>query len=108
RMLRGMAAPAPAAVGRCAITSASLKQILQEAYDFAPTIDITGGPAWFDSDRFDIDAKAEDPSKTTVAQLKQMLQQLLADRFKLKLHQEKRVVSGSLLVVAGNGSKLKE
>lgn len=37
-----------------------------------------------------------------------MLQQLLADRFKFKLHQESKEMSGSLLVVAGNGSKLKE
>jgi uncharacterized protein (TIGR03435 family) len=90
------------------ITRASLKQILQAAYDLRPTVDITGGPSWFDSDRFDIEAKAEDPSKTTQAQIQQMLQQLLADRFKLKLHREDKEVSGSLLVVAENGLKLKK
>jgi uncharacterized protein (TIGR03435 family) len=108
RILPGMSRPAPPALGRCSITRASLKQILQAAYDLAPTVEITGGPAWFDSDRFDIDAKAEDPSKTTEAQLQQMLQQLLADRFKLKLHREEKEVSGFLLVVDRNGSKVKE
>jgi uncharacterized protein (TIGR03435 family) len=108
RILPGMSAPAPPALGRCAITRASLKQILQAAYDLPPTVAITGGPGWLDSDRFDIDAKAEDPSKATAVQLEQMLQQLLADRFKLKLHREEKEVSGSLLVVDKNGSKLKE
>jgi bla regulator protein BlaR1 len=108
RILPGMSRPAPPALGRCTITRASLKQIVQETYDLGPTVEITGGPGWFDSDRFDIDAKAEDPSKTTGAELHQMLQQLLADRFKLKLHRETKEISGSLLIVAGNGSKLKE
>jgi bla regulator protein BlaR1 len=108
RILPGMSRPAPSALGRCVITAATLKQIVSEAYDLAPTVEIAGGPSWFDSDRFDIDAKAEDPSKTTDAQLQQMLQQLLADRFKLKLHRENKEVSGSLLVVDKNGSKLKE
>jgi len=103
-----MSRPAPSALGRCLITAATLKQIVQEAYDLAPTVGITGGPGWSDSDRFDIDAKAEDPSKTTDAQLHQMLQQLLGDRFKLKLHREVKEVSGSLLVVEEKGPKLKE
>jgi len=108
RILPGMSRPAPSALGRCLITAATLKQIVQEAYDLAPTVGITGGPGWSDSDRFDIDAKAEDPSKTTDAQLHQMLQQLLAHRFKLKLHREEKEVSGSLLVVEEKGPKLKE
>jgi uncharacterized protein (TIGR03435 family) len=108
RILAGMSAPTPPALGRCTVTRASLKQLLQAAYDLPPTVEITGGPGWFDSDRFDIDAKAEDPSKATEAQLQQMLQQLLADRFKLKLHREEKEVSGLLLVVDKNGSKLKE
>jgi bla regulator protein BlaR1 len=108
RILPGMSRPAPSALGRCLITAATLKQIVQEAYDLRPAVGITGGPGWFDSDRFDIDAKAEDPSKTTDEQLHQMLQQLLADRFKLKLHREEKEVSGSLLVVDKNGSKLTE
>jgi len=108
RILQGMSPPARPALGRCAITRSSLKQILQAAYDLGPNVEITGGPGWFDSDRFDIDAKADDPSKATVADLQQMLQQLLADRFKLKFHRETKEVSGSLLVVAANGSKLKE
>jgi uncharacterized protein (TIGR03435 family) len=108
RILAGMTVPARPALGRCAITGATLKEIVRAAYDLAPTVEITGGPGWSDSDRFDIEAKAEVPSESTVAQLEQMLQQLLSERFQLKLHRETREVSGALLVVAGSGSKLKE
>ncbi len=45
---------------------------------------------------------------TRLAQLLQMLQQLLADRFKLKSHRETREASGYVLLVAKNGSKLEE
>jgi len=107
RITAGMTVPARPALGRCAITGATLKQIVRAAYDLSPTVEITGGPGWTDSDRFDIEAKAE-TSSVNVVQLQQMLQQLLSERFQLKLHRETRDVSGALLVVAGSGSKLKE
>jgi uncharacterized protein (TIGR03435 family) len=108
RILPGMQVPARPALGRCAITGATLKAVVRAAFNLAPTIEVTGGPGWADSDRFDIESKAEDPSKATGGKLQQMLQQLLVDRFKLKLHRETKEVSGVLLVVAGSGAKLKE
>jgi hypothetical protein len=48
------------------------------------------------------------PSAATPEQLSLMLQNLLADRFKLKFHRETREVPGYALVVAKNGPKLKE
>lgn len=107
RILPGMSVPARPALGRCAITGATLKAIVRAAFDLAPAVEITGGPSWADSDRFDIESKAQDPSKTTAAQLQQMLQQLLVDRFRLKFHRENKEVSGTLLVVLGSGAKLK-
>jgi len=86
------------------MTGVNLKHLIWAAYDLMPGEEISGGPGWAGSDRFDIESKAEDPSKTTDAQLQQMLRQLLADRFKLKLHRETREMSGTHLVVARNGS----
>jgi len=63
------------------------------------------GPDWIESEVYHIEAKAEGP--TTQAQLKLMMQELLADRFKLKLHQEKREMPVYALVVGKNGHKLK-
>ena len=59
------------------------------------------------SERFDIEAKA-DSSSVTEKQLLAMLQNLLADRFRLHFHRESKEVSGYPLVVAKDGPKLKQ
>src|SRR5262249_13783318 len=67
---------------------------------------VLGGPDWVHSDLFDVEAIAENPSVVTVGDLHQMMQALLADRFKLKLHRESRETSGYVLATANKGSKL--
>jgi len=62
-------------------------------------------PPWTDSEHFDIDAKADDP--VDIPQLKLMLQTLLADRFKLTFHREKRELKGFVMTVAKSGSKMR-
>ena len=99
-------------LGRCKVIRMGLKNIISFAYsrNLNPgQVDklITGGPAWISSNRFDIDAKAED-SSVTEAQLRLMLQALLVERFKLQVHQERREASGFALVVAKGGPKLTE
>jgi len=64
------------------------------------------GPDWLDRDRFDIDATM--PAGTTMEQFRTMLQNLLADRFKMASHKETREFSGFSLVVGKGGPKLKE
>jgi hypothetical protein len=55
-----------------------------------PNYRISGGPNWMNSDRFDVIAKAADNmTGSTGARTKQlMLRTLLAQRFKLSLHNE--------------------
>ena len=48
---------------------------------------ISGGPGWIASDRFDVEGKAEDPN-ADFDQLRLMLQSLLEGRFQLQLHRE--------------------
>lgn len=67
---------------------------------------ISGGPGWIDSDRFDVEDKAED-RKANYDQLRLMLQSLLEDRFRLKLHRETKEAPVYALVVAKGGSKIK-
>src|SRR5262249_11691214 len=67
---------------------------------------ISGGPPWMDSDRYDIVAKGE--GNPSVDQLREMLQKLLADRFNLKLHRESKELPVYSLVPAKGGAKLKE
>jgi uncharacterized protein (TIGR03435 family) len=57
---------------------------------------------------YDIGAKAEGDGVPTRAEFRQMLQALLADRFKLKVHRELREMNVYALVTGKNGSKLKE
>jgi len=66
---------------------------------------LQGGPDWIDSDRYTIDAKPETP-QTRAMMGGPMLQALLEDRFKLKLHRESKEVPVYALVVARGGPKL--
>jgi uncharacterized protein (TIGR03435 family) len=79
------------------------------AYDITMDL-LKGGPDWVagGDNRYDLEAKAEDPSTATEADLLAMLQRLLADRFKLKFHRETQEMDGFELVVAKNGPKIKQ
>jgi len=65
---------------------------------------ISGGPGWMNTERYDIEAKAERPS--SIEELHKMFQNLLADRFKLQFHRETRELPLFDLVVDKNGPKL--
>jgi len=94
-------------LGRCVISGALLTHLIGIAYGIQVQ-NIKGGPDWVrDSPRFDVEAKAENTS-ATAEQLLLMLQNLLADRFRLKLHRETIERPGYALVMAKNGLKLKE
>ncbi|MGA2771071.1 MAG: TIGR03435 family protein [Bryobacteraceae bacterium] len=64
------------------------------------------GPDWLAAENFDIAAKL--PDGATRAQLPEMIQSLLAERFKLVLHRDKKEFPVYALTVAKNGPKLKE
>jgi uncharacterized protein (TIGR03435 family) len=64
------------------------------------------GPDWIKTERFDILAKL--PEGATKDQVPQMLQALLADRFKLTIHRDTKEHALYALVVAKGGPKLKE
>ena len=63
------------------------------------------GPSWLSSEHFDIDAKADDP--VDIPQLKLMLQALLAERFKLTFHREKKELKSFVMTVAKSGLKMR-
>ncbi len=65
---------------------------------------IVGGPGWLDTDRFDMEAKAEKPSSAD--ELHEMLMNLLVDRLQLKFHHEKKEMRMYALTVDKGGSKL--
>jgi bla regulator protein BlaR1 len=69
-------------------------------------IPIEGGPGWIDSERYTINAKAEGNANAYEMQ-GALLQTLLENRFKLKIHRETREIPVYDLVVAKGGPKLK-
>jgi uncharacterized protein (TIGR03435 family) len=89
--------------GRYTRSHLTLAILLQIAYKTKATQII--GPSWIDSDRYDVVATMA--SGTTDDQVLIMLQNLLLDRFKLKLHREERIESVYALIVGKNGPKLK-
>jgi uncharacterized protein (TIGR03435 family) len=97
------------ALGRLTAQNVTLRILVMAAYQKQP-FEIVGGPEWQNADKFDINAKAAEASPTT-DQMLGMLQTLLADRFKLKLHTETREVPIYALVLARSdrkfGAKLK-
>jgi uncharacterized protein (TIGR03435 family) len=90
--------------GKLNANNVTLKRCIMGAYGIGPH-QIFGGPDWLDSDRFEIAAKADQPTDDD-AVLMGMLQSLLADRFKLAIHRETRTISAFLLVAAKKGPKL--
>jgi uncharacterized protein (TIGR03435 family) len=81
-----------------------LKPILMQAFNVR--LDQIEGPAWLETDCFDISAKIPDGS--SLDQLSAMLQALLAERFKLAAHKEDRSNRSYALVVDKGGPKFKE
>jgi uncharacterized protein (TIGR03435 family) len=69
---------------------------------------VVGGPAWLDTEEYDIVAKPEGESSLTMSQLRPMVQRLLEDRFKLTFHREQRKLPVYALVVGKNGARLKK
>lgn len=88
-----------------------LRTLIGNAYGLRQDL-IYGGPGWVDSTGFDVEAKVagtdvEVFKKLSPRQRNALLQTLLADRFKLKVQHEMKVLPMYDLVVAKGGPKLK-
>jgi len=89
--------------GRFRASATTLKFLLEWAYDIQPS-QHSSGPSWMGNDRYDVVAKAE--GNATDHQQKLMLQTLLADRFGLKVHVEKKKLPVYVVSVGKSAPKL--
>jgi uncharacterized protein (TIGR03435 family) len=101
--------------GRLVIRAVPLRALITFAYrvrDFQ----ISGGPGWVTTDRWDMEARAEEgsitppngpPDPNTPDAMAIRLQSLLEDRFQLKFHRETRDLPIYELSLAKGGLKLK-
>ena len=97
----------------------TLKALIQEAWDVRD-FQISGGPGWLDTERYDITAKGDGPGvsedemrKMPEAQRNKLQEELLmkvrtllADRFQLKVHRETKELPVYALIVAKGGPKI--
>jgi len=90
-----------------------LRRVIEEAYGLYEESRWSGGPAWIDSEKFDINAKvdvseAAEFDNLTLDQQRALLQQLLADRFKLAVHHETKDLPVYAIRIERSGAKLQE
>lgn len=89
-------------------TNVSVRFLIEYAYDVRDD-QISGGPAWLDSARYEVLAKPPEGADTSVKMTKLRTRSLLADRFQLVFHRETKELPVLVLTVAKNGPKrLKE
>jgi len=86
-------------------TNVTVHALINLAYWLHPK-QLTGGPAWTESDKFDMAGKPDAPGQPSVDQMKVMIQKLLADRFQLKFHFEKRELPVYAVRLAKTGAKI--
>ena len=91
----------------------TLQGLLKLAYGVQAS-QISGGPDWLTTARFNVEAKLDDSTVTELKKLSPeqqkmerdlMFQNLLADQFKVALHRESRLLPAQVLVIAKNGPK---
>lgn len=96
--------------GRITAECATLRSLLSYAYHLTLSVPKLGLPKWSDgtcgaenTDAYVVEATM--PTDTTQEQSRQMMQNMLADRFKLAVHWEKKVMKAYSLVVRQDGFK---
>ncbi len=107
---REQGGPGTSDPARISYRNISMSMPIRQAYE-VNTADVVG-PAWAttlslmaDEGRYDIDATL--PADTSKEQYRLMWQNLLAERFALRVHREKKEAAAYALVPARNGPKLK-
>lgn len=86
-------------------TNVTVNWLIKLAYNMHAR-QISGGPAWLDSEKYDILGRPDTPGQPSRDQMKLMIQKLLADRFQLKFHTEKRELPVYAMVVLKTGVKI--
>jgi uncharacterized protein (TIGR03435 family) len=93
-------------------TNVTIRGLLVQAYRIRGGL-ISGLPGWAESARFDVKAKVVDPDaavmkRLTPAQRRAMIEAIMIDRFRVKVHMESKLLPVYDLVVTKSGPKFKE
>jgi uncharacterized protein (TIGR03435 family) len=91
--------------GMFTTTNTSLSDLIKFAYDLHPR-QISGGPGWVESEKFDITGKPDVSGMPNGKQLKMLVQKLLEERFQLSFHREKKELPVYAISVTKTGAKI--
>jgi uncharacterized protein (TIGR03435 family) len=86
--------------------ASSLEDLIAFSYE-VQSKQIVGGPNWMSKDRYDIAAVPDVEGAPNPEQVRTMIRKLLAERFQLKFHHDKRDMSAFVVTAAKTGEKLK-
>ncbi|MFC5861795.1 TIGR03435 family protein [Acidicapsa dinghuensis] len=93
--------------GRQFLTRASsVEDLISFAYQVQAK-QIVGAPGWINTERYDIEAVPDAAGTPNPAQIRTMIQKLLADRFQLKFHHDQKELPAYVMAVGKGGEKLK-
>ena len=70
------------------------------------TRQVSGGPSWMENDKFDVTGRPQAEGVPNQEQFRGMIKNLLADRFKLAVHTEKKDLPAYVLTVDNRGHRL--
>jgi uncharacterized protein (TIGR03435 family) len=90
---------------RFSVIHISLSQLVQFSYGIQQR-EIAGEPDWVNSETYDIAAEPDGEGEPSIKQWQSMIKKLMADRFQLKFHYDKREITVYALTVAKSGPKL--
>jgi uncharacterized protein (TIGR03435 family) len=94
--------------GRHVMTiNTNLSDLITFAYNLHPR-QLIGAPAWYVTDKFDIDGVPDVEGQPNLKQMKLLIQSVLADRFHLTFHHDQKELSVYALTVGKGGPKLTE
>jgi len=92
--------------GRDVLTiNTTLADLITFAYD-VHVRQISGGPTWMESDKFDVQGRPQVEGVPSTVQLRGLMKNLLADRFKLAVHNDKKDLPAYVITVGPRGPKL--
>jgi uncharacterized protein (TIGR03435 family) len=92
---------------RVTVNASTVSDLIVLAYN-VKDYQLAGVADWMRSDRYDVIATSPGESTPKIDQIRQMLQTLLSDRFRLSVHRETKEMAVYALVVGKNGPRLKE
>jgi uncharacterized protein (TIGR03435 family) len=92
--------------GTISVNGMPARLLIRQAYGQLQDFQLVGGPAWINSDRFDMEVKIEGGGPMGPQVLQSVFRQIMEERFALKAHRETRELPIYALMLARTDGRL--